>query len=212
MPDFVIALPVPDESAAVFPKDGFNITGVILCHQVAACAYSERSASTLNGNLSVSKGMPFSASNSGMATLSFSMSSSNVSAPVASPGNVVALRDPDPGFRVPYCIYNDGLDHPENPPEFFYQYNPNGRSAPVALPPAEPSIRCWPNGGSRIIGNGGVSDNLRLGGQHPRSLDCPLEPRGEALTINEPGRSRQWIDRPGLDHRNRADPAPCVRC
>jgi hypothetical protein len=40
MPDFVIALAIPGERAAVFPKDVFKITRVILCHQVATLAYS----------------------------------------------------------------------------------------------------------------------------------------------------------------------------
>src|SRR5260370_19825658 len=85
LPNFVIALALSDESAAVLSKNGFDTRRVIFCHQAATFAYSDRSASILNSNLSASNGTPFSASNSGMATLSFSMSSSSVSAPVARP-------------------------------------------------------------------------------------------------------------------------------
>src|SRR5258708_4194055 len=85
IPDFMIALALPDELAAVLARNPFVARRVVLRHQ-ATCANSKRSALTKNDKSSAEGVSSFSASNSGITISSFSMRASKVSAPVASPG------------------------------------------------------------------------------------------------------------------------------
>src|SRR5262245_59249504 len=86
VPDFVIALALADQGTTVLAQNGFHTRRKVVSHQ-ATGASSLRSALIANGTLSVPAGKsPFSTNSSGITIFSFSIKSSNVSAPVARPG------------------------------------------------------------------------------------------------------------------------------